>query len=148
MYINGEPITLDWYDMPACSGVAEVQRAIAEGKYALRFGAGYVSEEVLALCDKEGAYVALTTPINSSLSGESRKRGGNPSNDPAWREEYIERAVALVETTDRHASVVAYFLAEDSANGICLYEAYLAMKRVSGSRPVFYLDGGNEWNSD
>ena len=148
IYINGEPTTLDWHDMPACSSFAEVQSALAEGKYALRFGAGYVSEEVLALCDKEGAYVALTTPINSSLSGESRKRGGNPSNDPAWREEYIERAVALVETTDRHASVVAYFLAEDSANGICLYEAYLAMKRVSGSRPVFYLDGGNEWNSD
>lgn len=148
IYINGEPTTLDWHDMPACSSFAEVQSALAEGKYALRFGAGYVSEDVLALCDKEGAYVALTTPINSSLSGESRKRGGNPSNDPAWREEYIERAVALVETTDRHASVVAYFLAEDSANGICLYEAYLAMKRVSGSRPVFYLDGGNEWNSD
>jgi beta-galactosidase len=65
-----------------------------------------------------------------------------------WRKEYVERAVALVETTDRHASVVAYYLAEDSANGICLYEAYLAMKRVSGSRSVFYLDGGNEWNSD
>lgn len=148
LYINGEATTLEWYDMPACSGVADVQRAMADGRYALRFGAGYVSEEVLALCDREGVYVALTAPINSSLSGESRKRGGNPSNDPAWREEYVSRAVALVETTDRHASVVAYFLAENSANGICLYEAYMAMKRVSGTRPVFYRDGGNEWNSD
>ncbi len=148
LYINGEAVTLDWYDMPACSSVAEVQSVMSDGNYALRFGAGYVSEEVLALCDREGAYVALTTPINSSLSGESRKKGGNPSNDPAWREEYVERAVALVETTGRHASVVAYFLAENSANGICLYEAYLAMKRVSGTRPVIYLDGGNEWNSD
>lgn len=148
IFINGEPIALDWYDMEACSDIAEVQKVIEMGHNALRFGAGYVSEEVLTLCDREGVYVALTTPINSSLSGESRKRGGNPSNDPAWRKEYVERAVALVETTDRHASVVAYYLAEDSANGICLYEAYLAMKRVSGSRPVIYLDGGNEWNSD
>ena len=148
LYINGEATGLEWHDMLACSSVADVQRAIDAGHSLLRFGAGYVSEDVLTLCDREGLYVALTTPINSSLAGESRKRGGNPSNDPAWREEYVARAVALVETTDRHASVVAYFLAEDSANGICLYEAYLAMKRVAGNRPVFYLDGGNEWNSD
>ena len=148
LYINDEATGLEWHDMLACSSVADVQRAIDAGHSLLRFGAGYVSEDVLTLCDREGLYVALTTPINSSLAGESRKRGGNPSNDPAWREEYVARAVALVETTDRHASVVAYFLAEDSANGICLYEAYLAMKRVAGNRPVFYLDGGNEWNSD
>jgi beta-galactosidase len=78
----------------------------------------------------------------------SRKRGGNPSNNPSWREEYVERIVQTIHTTKRHSSVVAYFLADDSANGICLYEGYLAAKRVAGDRPVFYLDGGNEWNSD
>jgi beta-galactosidase len=147
-YINGEATPMAWYDMSSTADVAAVARASADGHYALRFGAGVVSDEVLTYCDMMGIYVALTAPINSSLSGESRKRGGNPSNDPSWREEYVERVVSLVETTKRHASVVAYYLADDSANGICLYEAYLAMKQVSGSRPVFYDDGGNEWNSD
>ena len=147
-YINGEATPMAWYDMSSTADVAAVARASADGHYALRFGAGVVSDEVLTYCDMKGIYVALTAPINSSSSGESRRRGGNPSNDPSWREEYVERVVSLVETTKRHASVVAYYLADDSANGICLYEAYLAMKQVSGSRPVFYDDGGNEWNSD
>ena len=51
-------------------------------------------------------------------------------------------------TTLRHPSVIAYFLADDSSNGIALYESYLALKRVVGDRPVIYLDGGREWNSD
>jgi beta-galactosidase len=51
-------------------------------------------------------------------------------------------------TTRRHPSVIAYFLADKSANGIALYESYIALKAVAGDRPVIYLDGGKEWNSD
>lgn len=148
IYINGENSPVEWYEMNATSDVAVVERAIEAGHRAIRFKAGYVGDEVLTYCDAQGVYVALTAPINSSLSGASRMRGGNPSNNPAMCDEYVERVVALVETTDRHASVVAYYMADDSANGIALYEAYLAMKRVAGARPVFYEDGGNEWNSD
>ena len=107
-----------------------------------------VTEEVLDYCDAEGIYVAVTAPINSSSSGNSRKRGGNPSNDPKWREDYVERTLQLYYTTKRHTSVVAYVLADDSANGICLYESYLALKAVVRNRPVFYFDGSREWNSD
>ena len=146
--INGEVVQMEWHDISPAADVAMVERVYNDGHFALRFGAGVVSEEVLDYCDRMGIYVALTAPINSSSSGMSRMRGGNPSNDPAWVDEYVERVVSLVETTDRHASVVAYYLADDSSNGICLYEAYLAMKRVAGSRPVFYDDGGDEWNSD
>ena len=54
----------------------------------------------------------------------------------------------MIHTTKRHPSVVAYYLADDSANGIALYEAYLAAKAISGDRPVIYDDGGGEWNTD
>ena len=147
-YINGEATPMEWYDMSATASVAMVEQARAAGHCALKFGAGMVDADVLDYCDELGIYVALTAPINSSSAGESRKRGGNPSNDPAFVVEYVARVVNMIETTDRHPSVVAYFMADDSANGICLYEAYLAAKRVSGHRPVFYTDGGNEWNSD
>lgn len=147
-YINGEATPMEWYDMSPTSTVAMVEQAYAAGHRVIKFGAGMVHHDVLEYCDEQGIYVALTAPINSSSAGESRKRGGNPSNDPAFVDEYVSRVVNMIETTDRHPSVVAYFMADDSANGICLYEAYLAAKRVSGHRPVFYMDGGNEWNCD
>ena len=54
----------------------------------------------------------------------------------------------MIHTTKRHPSVVAYFLADDSANGIALYEGYLAARSIAGERPIFYDDGNGEWNSD
>ena len=146
--INGEPWGDEWRVMSPNATLAEVAEAVDAGAKALRFTAGCVAEAVLEYCDARGVYVALTAPINSSLSGTSRKKGGNPSNDPAWRESYVERILQLIHSTKRHACVVAYCLADDSANGICLYEGYIAAKKVAGNRPVFYADGGNEWNND
>lgn len=147
-YINGEAADVVWHEMSPASTIADVASAYDSGIRAVRFTAGCVSNEVLDYCDSVGLYVAVTSPINSSLSGSSRRRGGNPSNNLAWRSEYISRVEQMAHTTKRHPSVIAYFLADDSANGICLYDAYIALKRIITDRPVFYPDGGNEWNSD
>lgn len=147
-YINNTPEKIEFTEMSPASTVDDVAKAMKKGVRSIRFTAGCVSEEVLNFCDAQGIYVAVTAPINSSSSGTSRKRGGNPSNDPKWREEYVERTLQMYYTTKRHPSVVAYVLADDSANGICLYESYLALKAVVRNRPVFYFDGSREWNSD
>lgn len=147
-YINGKATTMDWAEVSP-NATADIVKSLYErGHRAIRFTAGYVADETLSACDELGIYVAVTAPINSSKMGTSRKRGGNPSNNPRWRTEYVERVEQMIYTTQRHPSVVAYYLADDSANGICLYEAYLAAKRISGNRPVFYDDGNGEWNSD
>ena len=78
----------------------------------------------------------------------SRRKGGNPSNDPAWQAAYIARIEESYHTTKLHPSVVAFSLAEDSANGINLYEGYLHLKGLEKERPVLYPDAGGEWNSD
>jgi beta-galactosidase len=147
-YVINTAEEVKWHDMSPNSTVEDVKRMVESGNLCIRFTAGCVSEEVLNYCDEVGAYVAITAPINSSSSGTSRKRGGNPSNDPKWRKEYVDRTMHMYYTTRRHPSIIAYFLADDSANGIALYESYLALKRVAGDRPVIYLDGGREWNSD
>ena len=147
-YVNGETVDVVWMELSPCSTVADVAAAVAAGATALRFGAGDVADEVLEYCDARGVYVAITAPINSSLSGTSRRRGGNPSNNPAWLDEYLLRTTQMIHTTKRHPSVIAYFLADDSENGICLYESYLAAKAIAGDRPVMYSDGHGEWNSD
>ena len=136
-----------WCELTPTTTIAQLEELYNRGTRAVRFTAGMVKDEVLSYCDAKGIYVALTAPINSSKAGSSRKRGGNPSNDPKWRDEYVARTVNMIHTTKRHPSVVAYFLADDSANGICLYESYLAAKRITDI-PIFYEDGGNEWNSD
>lgn len=146
--INGDVVDVEWYEVSPTTTADELRALHAAGHGALRFTAGGVSDELLTLCDELGVYVALTAPINSSGAGMSRQRGGNPSNDPAWREEYTVRTEQMIHTSKRHASVIAYFLADDSANGVCLYASYLAAKRIAGYRPVFYTDGGREWNSD
>ena len=145
--LNNKPCDMAWCEVSPNVSIADLEQLYNDGVRAVRFTAGAVKEEVLSYCDAKGVYVALTAPINSSKSGASRKRGGNPSNDPQWRKEYVCRTTQMVHTTKRHPSVVAYYLADDSANGICLYESYLAAKEITDI-PVFYDDGGNEWNSD
>lgn len=147
-YINDKATPITWCEVSPNAKAEDVRGLYELGHRALRFTAGGIAEETLAACDELGIYVAVTAPINSSKMGTSRKRGGNPSNSPRWRKEYIERVQQMIYTTQRHPSVIAYFLADDSANGICLYEAYLAAKQISGDRPVFYEDGNGEWNSD
>lgn len=146
--INGRRETMRWADADASVSAERVMELRDEGFNALDFAAGHVSEDILSLCDRLGLYVALTAAVDSSAAGESRKVGGNPSNDPAWRETYVDRGEMLIETTKRHPCVVLYRLASGSANGICLYDSYLAMKKLSGERPVFYTEGGDEWNDD
>ncbi|MBP3455116.1 MAG: hypothetical protein J6K38_02525 [Alistipes sp.] len=146
--INGRSETMRRADVDASVAARRIVELQAEGYNAVRFEAGHVAEELLSLCDSLGMYVFLTAAIDSSSAGESRRVGGNPSNDPAWRATYVDRGEMLIETTKRHPSVVVYSPAQHSANGICLYDSYLAMKMLAGERPVFYTDGGGEWNDD
>lgn len=146
-YVNDNRYDMLWREVSPRATTADMADLYASGVRAVRFTAGYVRDELLEFCDANGIYVAVTAPINSSSAGMSRKRNGNPSNNPAWRAEYVQRVTSAIYTTKRHPCVVAYYLADDSANGICLYEAYLAAKAITGI-PVFYEDGGNEWNSD
>jgi beta-galactosidase len=147
-YINDKATPIEWAEVTPNASPSDIRSLYDRGLRAIRFTAGGVAEETLLACDELGIYVALTAPINSSKMGTSRKRGGNPSNDPRWRDEYTERLTQMIYTSQRHPSVIAYFLAEESANGICLYEAYLAAKAIAGDRPIFYEDGNGEWNSD
>lgn len=146
-YINNVKQEFAWHEVSPRVSVEELNGLYTSGVRAIRFTAGFVRDELLEFCDEKGIYVAVTAPINSSLSGTSRKRGGNPSNKPSWRDEYVERILSAIRTTKRYPCVIAYYLADDSANGICLYESYLAAKAITDT-PIFYSDVGGEWNSD
>lgn len=115
---------------------------------ALRFKMGTVPQNVYRMCDSLGMYVIAQIPINTSKSGLSRRIGGNPSNDPKWKAAYLDRAETAYRTTCGQASVIGYVMAEESSNGINLYETYLRLKALERKRPILYIEAAGEWNSD
>ena len=115
---------------------------------ALRFKMGAVPQNVYRMCDSLGMYVIAQIPINTSKSGLSRRIGGNPSNDPKWKGAYLDRAETAYRTTCGQASVIGYVMAEESSNGINLYETYLRLKALERKRPILYIEAAGEWNSD
>lgn len=115
---------------------------------ALRFKMGAVPQNVYRMCDSLGMYVIAQIPINTSESGLSRRIGGNPSNDPKWKAAYLDRAETAYRTTCGQASVIGYVMAEESSNGINLYETYLRLKALERKRPILYIEAAGEWNSD
>lgn len=149
LYVNGAKCELKYKDMDARTAT-DKDIAIARGsKYnAVRFLNSAVPNELYRACDSLGMYVAVQIPINTRNSGVSRQVGGNESNDPAWGEAYLQRTKNAYYTTRNYTCVVAYQLANESSNGINLYESYLLLKSLESKRPVLYTDGGGEWNSD
>lgn len=149
MTINGQPVRLHAYEInPQIVSANLLARLRELGFNTLKFMPGYISPELLEMCDIQGVYVVVQAPIDSSKSGASRRKEGNPSNDPAWQAAYIERTGDSYHTTKRHPSVIAFSLASMSSNGINLYESYLNLKRYGDSRPIIYPDAAGEWNDD
>ncbi len=149
MAINGRTTALRTHAAePSEVDTTLLKRLRGEGINTLRLKAGATPDDVLDLCDAEGFLVIVQAAVDTRSAGNSRRRGGNPSNNPAWREHFAERADAAYNTAKRHPSVIAFSIADDSSNGICLYESYLALKRYGDPRPILYPAAAGEWNSD
>ncbi len=148
MHLNGAETTLRACETSPAIGTDEIAALREKGCNVLKLKAGAVRPELYDDCDRMGMLVIAQAPIDTSKSGPSRRKGENPSNDPQWRPCFIERIEDSYHTSKRHPSVIAFSLAERSANGICLYDSYLAAKQFDDPRPFIYRDGGNEWNND
>lgn len=148
-YINGIKTELFFRDMDPLTVTDKDIVAARVLKYnALRFKMGAVPQNVYRMCDSLGMYVIAQVPINTKDSGLSRRKGGNPSNDPEWKSAYLDRVETSYRTTSGQACVIGYIMAEESSNGINLYESYLRLKELEKTRPVVYIDAADEWNSD
>lgn len=146
--INDKPLQPKIYEVRNPLGEEELQHIHTLGYNLLRLFPGVPAEEICIRADELGLCVVAMAPYCTAASGTSRLKGGNPSNNPAWRAEACDRAESSRNLTHRHPSVVAFALADDSANGICLYESYLHLKPLCDTRPVLYPSADGEWNSD
>ena len=148
MLLNNQPVELRLKEVQPSMSDAEIDAVRQEGFTIVRLLPGDVRRGLLDYCDKTGLLVIAQAPIDTHKSGLSRKKGGNPSNDPQWKDEFIARAENSFHVTKRHPSVVAFSMAYRSANGINLYETYLNMKQLGDERPVVYFEAEGEWNHD
>ncbi|MBQ2018520.1 MAG: hypothetical protein II209_03575 [Alistipes sp.] len=148
-FINGIKTELFYRDFDPLTVTDKDIIAARVLKYnALRFKMGAVPQNVYRMCDSLGMYVIAQVPINTKSSGLSRQRGGNPSNDPKWKNAFLDRVETSYRTTRGQACVIGYIMAEESSNGINLYESFLKLKSMEAKRPVIYIDAAGEWNSD
>lgn len=94
------------------------------------------SPKMYALFDYYGLYV---------MDEADQECHGNHSltDNPLWRDAFVDRAVRMVERDKNHPSVVFWSLGNESGGGCNAVAEYEAVKGIDSSRPVHY-EGMNE----
>lgn len=118
------------------------------GINAIRTGGYPLPSFFYDMTDSIGFYVVSTANIDASGLNNSLSRGGSLANNPAWRDVFVDRAIATYERGKNSPSIVAWALGEDAGNGYNMYQAYLAIKARDTSRPVIYSGADAQWNTD
>jgi beta-galactosidase len=85
-------------------------------------------ERILRLLGRDGGH---TAPGHAAWTG-------NPSDDPAWREAYLDRMRRTVERDKNHASVVMWSLGNESGTGSNLAAMAAWVHDRDPERPVHY----------
>ena len=97
---------------------------------------------LLDLCDELGFWVIDECDIEThgffGVPGLT-----NPSDDPAWRENYLDRARRMVERDKNHPSIISWSLGNESATGANLAAMAAWIKARDPERPVHY-EGDHE----
>ncbi|NQX26233.1 DUF4981 domain-containing protein [Microbacteriaceae bacterium VKM Ac-2854] len=97
---------------------------------------------LLDLADELGFWVILECDLETHAF---EKRGvaheewrGNPSDDPAWREAYLERIERTLERDKNHPSIVLWSLGNESGSGANLAAMSAWVHERDPERPVHY----------
>lgn len=101
------------------------------------------------LCDAKGMYVLDRANINPIESSQNRTKGGTPSNDPNYKDQYMERVKGMYYRACNHVCIIGFVLAgERAGNGYNMYKVYEWMKAHEQERAVICLSADGEWNTD
>lgn len=157
--VNGEPVIfkgVNFAEHAPQTGnyvdTVQMRRMLTEMKFvgvnAIRTDGYPLPYSFYQLCDELGFYVCDVADINTWGLGTNRNKGGNISNDPAWREAYLARIDAMYERNKNHPSIVMWSLGDRSGNGYNMYQGYLMLRAKERTRPIVYNGAGKEWNTD
>lgn len=104
------------------------------------------NEQFYRLCDEYGFYVV--DEANVEAHGMYYDLRSCLGNDLRYRDAIVDRALSMVERDKNHPSVIIWSLGNESGNGYCFYESYLAIREADPSRPIQYERADREWNTD
>ena len=92
---------------------------------------------LLDLCDELGFWVILENDLETH-GFERDAWADNPSDDPAWREAYLDRMERTVERDKNHPSVVIWSLGNEAGTGANLAAMAAWVHGRDATRPVHY----------
>ncbi|WIB15944.1 glycoside hydrolase family 2 TIM barrel-domain containing protein [Curtobacterium sp. MCPF17_050] len=92
---------------------------------------------VLDLADELGFWVVLECDLETH-GFEALGWQGNPSDDPAWEDAYLDRIARTVERDKNHASIVMWSLGNESGTGRNLAAMAQWVHARDTERPVHY----------
>jgi beta-galactosidase len=84
------------------------------------------------LCDEYGLYVIDETNL------ESHELWNKLTDDPAWKDAYVARSVAMVERDKNHPSIVIWSLGNEAGLGPNHFAMANAVRRLDPTRPIHY----------
>ncbi|PIM74390.1 beta-galactosidase [Streptomyces sp. JV178] len=91
----------------------------------------------LDLCDEHGLWVFCEGDLEThGFEPDGWRR--NPSDDPAWREAYLDRAERLVERDKNHPSVIVWSLGNEAGTGANLAASAAWIRQRDDSRLIHY----------
>jgi beta-galactosidase len=146
--VNGRPISLrgvnrhEWHPdrgrvMDEATMRADIELMKQHNVNAVRTSHYPPHPRFLELCDEYGLWVIL----ENDLETHGFERVGwhrNPSDDPRWREAYLDRIERTVERDKNHPSVIIWSLGNESGRGANLAAMTDWIHRRDPSRPVHY----------
>jgi len=92
---------------------------------------------LLDLADELGLWVVLECDLETHGFGAGGWVG-NPSDDPRWREAYLDRITRTVERDKNHPSVIMWSLGNESGTGRNLAAMAEWVRQRDRTRPVHY----------
>ena len=94
-----------------------------------------------ALCDQYGLYVIDEADLETHGDGA---HGYPLSDDPAWREAYVDRAARMVLRDRNHPCVLFWSLGNESGFGENHRAMAEAVRSLDGTRPLHYCEAGED----
>ncbi len=104
------------------------------------------AERWYALCDQYGLYVI--DEANIECDGMSFTPQQTLSDNPAWRNAYLDRVQRMFERDKNFTSIITWSTGNESGFGQNLKDAYTWLKANDDSRPVQYEAAKDERYSD
>ena len=154
LFLNGKAITLRGVTMapPPLADTPEAVQQLREELVEMKqhninsirtCGGLPAGERFYELCDELGFYVVVDANLYPrSTMGEA------VAADVEYSDLFVERVRGMYGRLKNHPSIVAWSLGESADNGICMQNAYKALKRMDNQRPVLYSGAQYADNTD